>query len=196
MSRPASISRSPPILLGVRKHSLSTKSVRPAWRSPMWPQVERQNLSPPPKPAVQCARPRSVLVPQRWRARGGADRKAGGMRPSLTVAEAGNRRGRVGAEAPKASAMWRAPGGYFSSLGARAPRKRQVRVTGLRRRRAGPRSQGEGQRGLASPWRLPALHSSPRGRQEKRDRAAPAPSKIRAAERWLSGCHRRAAAAA
>jgi hypothetical protein len=42
--------------------------------------------------------------------------------------------------------------------------------------------------GLASPWRLPALHSLARAREEKRGKGRtrrPEKQRIRAAERWL-----------
>src|SRR5438874_6939796 len=82
-----------------------------------------------------------------------------------------------------------APGGagpYVIGLAPRA-RPRKPCPSGEAVPKGPPRDASQAsQRGLANPWRLPALHF-PRG-TEKRDRAAPAPlkkSKPRGAERWL-----------
>jgi hypothetical protein len=87
---------------------------------------------------------------------------SGGRRPGLPAFGAGASRPVERREAQRPAGRPRKPAGY---LGARASRTGLASPPGLARETGASQAP---ERGLASPWRLPALHSS--SRKGKRDR--------------------------
>src|SRR5581483_6650685 len=96
-------------------------------------------------------------------------REAGGVRPDV---RARGRRWSAGRRSAPAVGLASLPHVRRARLGA------GFATLSSKERRAVPPDRKGGQRGLASPWRLPALHS-PFGETEKGTPAYPGPSRMR-----------------